>query len=108
VTRGWIGVSLQPMSKDLAQALGLPDTKGAIVARVHPGSPAESAGLSQNDVVTRFDGVNVDDYHHLQRLSSEAEVGKTVKLDYVRRGQRKTVDLKIAESPDSAGGAQPR
>jgi serine protease Do len=108
VTRGWIGVSLQPMSKDLAQALGLSDTKGAIVARVHPGSPAESAGLSQNDVVTRFDGVNVDDYHHLQRLSSEAEVGKTVKLDYVRRGQRKTVDLKIAESPDSAGGAQPR
>ena len=107
VTRGWIGVSLQPMSKELAQALGLSDTKGAIVARVHPGSPAETAGLAQNDVVTRFDGVNVDDYHHLQRLSSEAEVGRTVKLDYVRKGQRKTVDLKIAESPDSAG-AQPR
>jgi len=101
VTRGWIGVSLQPMSKELAQALGLADTKGAIVARVHPGSPAEAAGLAQNDVVMRFDGVNVDDYHHLQRLSSEAEVGKTVKLDYVRKGQRKTADLKIAESPDS-------
>jgi Do/DeqQ family serine protease len=100
VTRGWIGVSLQPMSKELAQALGLPDTKGAIVARVHPGSPAEAAGLAPNDVVTKFDGVAVDDYHHLQRLSSEAEVGKTVKLDYVRRGQRKTADLKIAESPD--------
>jgi Do/DeqQ family serine protease len=107
VTRGWIGVSLQPMSKELAQALGLGDTKGAIVARVHPGSPAETAGLAQNDVVTRFDGVAVDDYHHLQRLSSEAEVGKTVKLDYVRKGQRKTVDLRITESPDSVG-AQPR
>ena len=107
VTRGWIGVSLQPMSKELAQALGLGDTKGAIVARVHPGSPAETAGLAQNDVVTRFDGVSVDDYHHLQRLSSEAEVGKTVKLDYVRKGQRKTVDLRITESPDSVG-AQPR
>jgi Do/DeqQ family serine protease len=107
VVRGWIGVSLQPMSKELAQALSLDDTKGAIIARVHPGSPAEVAGLAQNDVVTRFDGVSVDDYHHLQRLSSEAEVGKTVKLDYVRRGQRKTVALKIAESPDSAG-AQPR
>jgi Do/DeqQ family serine protease len=100
VTRGWIGVSLQPMSKELAQALGLGDTKGAIVARVHPSSPAEAAGLAPNDVVTRFDGVNVDDYHHLQRLSSDAEVGKTVKLDYVRKGQRKTVDLKIAESPN--------
>jgi serine protease Do len=108
VTRGWIGVSLQPMSKELAQALGLGDTKGAIIARVHPGSPAEAAGLSQNDVVTRFDSVSVDDYHHLQRLSSEAEVGKTVKLDYVRRGQKKTVNLKIAESPDSAVSTQPR
>jgi S1-C subfamily serine protease len=96
------------MSKELAQALGLGDTKGAIIARVHPGSPAEAAGLAQNDVVTRFDGVSVEDYHHLQRLSSEAEVGKTVKLDYVRRGQRKTIDLKIAESPDSAGSTQPR
>jgi Do/DeqQ family serine protease len=105
VTRGWIGVSLQPMSKELAQALGLPDTRGAIVARVHPGSPAETAGLAQNDVVMKFDGVDVDDYHHLQRLSSEAEVGKTVKLDYVRRGQRKTVQLTIAESPESGGGA---
>jgi serine protease Do len=93
------------MSKELAQALGLPDTRGAIVARVHPGSPAETAGLAQNDVVMKFDGVDVDDYHHLQRLSSEAEVGKTVKLDYVRRGQRKTVQLTIAESPESGGGA---
>jgi Do/DeqQ family serine protease len=106
VMRGWIGVSLQPMSKELAQALGLPDTKGAIVTRVYPGSPAESAGLAPNDVVTRFDGVVVEDYHHLQRLSSDAEVGRTVKLDYVRKGQRKTVELKIAESPDSGGATR--
>ena len=108
VTRGWIGVSLQPMSKELAQALGVPDTKGAVVARVHPGSPAESAGLAANDVVRGFDGVAVDDYHHLQRLSSEAEVGKTVKLDYIRRGERKTASVKIGESPDSAAPPQVR
>jgi serine protease Do len=107
VTRGWIGVSLQPMSKELAQALGVPDAKGAVVARVHPGSPAESAGLAPNDVVTRFDGVGVDDYHHLQRLSSDAEVGRTVKVDYVRRGERKTASVKIAESPDSAAAPRP-
>ena len=59
-------------------------------------------------MVTRFDGVNVTDYHHLQRLSSEADVGKTVKLDYMRKGQRKTVNLKIAESPDTVTGTQPR
>ena len=59
-------------------------------------------------MVTGFDGVAVDDYHHLQRLSSEAEVGKTVKLDYIRRGERKTASVKIGESPDSAAPPQVR
>src|SRR5439155_19101 len=56
VQRGWIGVALQPMSPELAQAMGLADAKGAIVARVYPGSPAETAGLAQNDVIVSFDG----------------------------------------------------
>src|SRR6185437_16124204 len=71
VMRGWIGVSLQPITTELAQSLGLPDTRGAIVARVHPGSPAEVAGLQANDVIVKFGGTAVDDYHHLQRLSSD-------------------------------------
>ena len=105
VQRGWIGVSLQPMSKDLAQALGVGDTHGAVVARVYPGSPAETAGLAQNDVIVGFDGTAVDDYHHLQRLSSEAEVGRTVKLDVVRKREKKVIALKVAEAPE--GGPAP-
>jgi Do/DeqQ family serine protease len=101
VTRGWIGVSLQPLTTELAQALGLDNTRGAIVARVHPGSPAATAGLQPNDVIVKFGGTGVDDYHHLQRLSSDAEPGTTVPLDIVRKRDRKTVTLKIAESPDS-------
>jgi len=101
VQRGWIGVALQPMSTELAQALGLSDAKGAIVARVYPGSPAETAGLVQNDVIVSFDGAPVEDYHHLQRLSSEAEVGRKVKVDVVRRREKKSVELKVAEAPDS-------
>ena len=101
VTRGWIGVALQPMTLELAQSLGLNDTRGAIVARVSPKSPAEAAGLTQNDVIVAFDGVSVDDYHHLQRLSSDADVGKTVKVDFVRKKTRQTVDLKVAEAPDA-------
>src|SRR5213595_2870934 len=92
VMRGWIGVSLQPITLDLAQSLGLKDTRGAIVARVHPGSPAESAGLAQNDVIVSFDGTPVEDYHQLQRMSSEAEVGRKVKVDLVRRREKKTVE----------------
>jgi len=107
VTRGWIGVSLQPLSTELAQSLGLTDTHGAIVARVHPKSPAEAAGLAANDVILAFDGTAVSDYHHLQRLASEADVGRTVKLEIVRARERKTVDLRIAATPDSPAPAAP-
>jgi len=71
-----------------------------VIARVYPDSPAAGAGLAQNDVIVAFDGTPVDDYHHLQRLSAEAEVGKSVKLDYMRKKERKSVTLKIAEAPD--------
>ncbi|PYM20645.1 MAG: peptidase [Candidatus Rokuibacteriota bacterium] len=105
VTRGWIGVSVQPLTPELAQSLGLKDTTGAVVARVYPDSPAAAAGLAQNDVVVGFDGTTVEDYHHLQRLSAEAEVGKSVSLEVVRKGEHKKVTLKIAEAPDSSSPA---
>jgi serine protease Do/serine protease DegQ len=111
VTRGWIGVSMQPLTAELAQSLGLEGTRGAIVARVYPNSPASGAGLAANDVIVAFDGTAVDDYHHLQRLSADAEVGRTVKLDVVRARQKRVIELKVAEAPDTpAPGvpAQPR
>jgi len=110
VTRGWIGVAMQPLTQELAQALGLPDTHGAVVARVYPGSPAAAAGLQQNDVIVTFETTPVDDYHHLQRLSADAEVGKAVAVGVVRSRERRTVQLTIAEAPDRVGadGQTPR
>jgi Do/DeqQ family serine protease len=107
VTRGWIGVSLQPLTPELAQALGLDNTRGAIVARVHPDSPASAAGLQPNDVILKFGATRVDDYHHLQRLSSDAEPGTTIPLEIVRKRDHKTVTLKITESPDSSPAQAP-
>src|SRR5438309_4061457 len=104
VTRGWIGIAMEPLTTELAQALGLRDTRGAVVARVYPGGPAAAAGLRKNDVVLLFEGAGVDDYRHLQRLSADAEVGKTVKLEIVRNRERKTVDLRVAEAPDRPAG----
>jgi len=104
VTRGWIGIAMEPLTTDLAQALGLRDTRGAVVARVYPGGPAATAGLQKNDVVLLFEGAGVDDYRHLQRLSADADVGKTVKLEIVRNRERKTVDLRVAEAPDRPPG----
>jgi serine protease Do len=103
VTRGWLGLALQPITPELAQALGLSGTNGAVVARVYPGSPAAQSELKPNDVIVSFDGMTVDDYHHLQRLAAEAEVGRAVTLEVVREKKSRTVQLKIAEAPDAPG-----
>ena len=100
VTRGWIGIAMEPLTSELAQSFGLSEARGAVVARVYPGGPAASAGLEKNDVVVSFDGVPVEDYRQLQRMSADAEVGKTIKLEVVRNRQRKTIDLRVAEAPD--------
>jgi len=100
VTRGWIGIAMEPLTLELAQSLGLRDARGAVVARVDPGGPAASAGLQKNDVVVSFDGTTVDDYRQLHRLSADAEVGKTVKLEIVRNRERRTINLRVAEAPD--------
>ena len=106
VMRGWLGVSVQPLSKELAQSLGVPDARGAVVSRIYPDSPAAKAGLVANDVIVSFDGTPVEDYHHLQRLSADADVGKTVKLDVIRKKERKTFELTIAEAQDAASAGR--
>jgi len=100
VTRGWLGVALQPLTAELADGLGLRNTRGAVVSRVYPDSPAATAGLLQSDVIVAFDGTPIEDYRHLQRLSADSEVGKTVTLDIVRRGERKSARVTVAEAPD--------
>src|SRR5438034_6259297 len=101
VTRGRLGVAVQPLTPELAQALGMKLAKGAVVSRVYPSSPAAAAELHQNDVILTFDGVTVEDYNHLHRLAAETEVGRTVKLGIVRDKQSRTVDLKVSEAPDT-------
>ena len=100
VTRGWIGIAVEPLTNELAQSFGLREARGAVVARVYPGGPAAAAGIEKNDVVLTFEGVPVEDYRQLQRLSADAEVGKTVKLEIVRNRARRTVELRVAEAPD--------
>src|SRR6266481_4487133 len=107
VTRGWIGIAMEPLTSELAQSFGLSETRGAVVARVYPGGPAAAAGLEKNDVVVAFDGAPVEDYHHLQRMSSEAEVGRKVKVDLVRNRERRTIQLRVAEASDRVSPDRP-
>jgi serine protease Do len=100
VVRGWLGVALQPLSKELVQTLGLPNSEGALVASTIPGSPAAKAGLQQGDVVVAYDKTAVEDSHHLQRLVAETKVGKTVALDVWRKKQKIQVTTTVAEVPE--------
>ncbi len=107
VIRGWIGIAMEPLTNELAQSLGLREARGAVVARVYPGGPAAAAGIEKNDVVVTFEGVPVEDYRQLQRLSADAEVGKTVKLEILRNRERRTIELRVAEAPDRVSPDRP-
>ncbi|MBI4561284.1 MAG: Do family serine endopeptidase [Candidatus Rokubacteria bacterium] len=99
VIRGWLGIAVQPVSPELSQSLGASGTRGAIVASVYPGSPAADAGLQQGDLILAFDGTQLEDYHHLQRLVAETEVGKTVTLRLLRKKKALEVQVKVGETP---------
>jgi Do/DeqQ family serine protease len=99
VVRGWLGVSLQPLTPDLAKALGASSAKGTVVARVLPGGPAEKAGLAPNDLILRFGDVAVEDLQHLQRLVLDATVDRPVTLRILRGGKEQSVTVTIAEAP---------
>ena len=102
VVRGWLGVSLQPLSTELAQSLGLADTSGAVVGSTMADGPAAKAGLQQGDVIVSFNKVAVEDYRHVQRLVADSAVGKTVTLGIVRKKQKLDVPVTVAEVPDAA------
>jgi serine protease Do len=106
VVRGWLGIAMEPLTPELAQSLGLAGTSGAIVARVYPDSPAATAGLKPNDVIVGFDGAKIEDYHQLQRLAAEAEVGKSVKLEVTRERKQRSVEIKVAEAPAEPGSGR--
>jgi len=100
VVRGWLGVALQPLSKELVQTLGLSSTDGALVASTIPGSPAAKAGLLQGDVILSYEKTVVEDFHQLQRLVAETPVGKPVTLEVWRKKQKVTVTATVAEIPE--------
>src|SRR5262249_327718 len=99
VTRGWMGVSIQPVTPDLANSLGLKEARGAIVDDPQPGSPAAKAGVQAGDVITALDGTTVKDSRDVAVKVARLAPGSSVKLDLLRNGQSKTVTLTLGEKP---------
>ncbi|SFD49857.1 DegQ family serine endoprotease [Roseivivax sediminis] len=106
--RGWLGVSIQNVTDDVAEAMGLESTTGALVTDV-PEGPASEAGIESGDVIVSFDGVDVEDTRALVRQVGNTAVGKTVRVVINRDGQTETfrVTLGRREEADAAQPAMP-
>jgi serine protease Do len=97
VVRGWLGVMIQKITPDLKDKLGLKDEKGALVADVSSGGPADKAGIQRGDVIVVFNGKQVKESADLPYIVGSTPVGKTVPVEVIRKGQMKTFQVKIGE-----------
>ncbi|MDP2783705.1 MAG: DegQ family serine endoprotease [Sulfurimicrobium sp.] len=106
VNRGWLGVMIQEVTRELAESFGLSRPMGALIANVEKGSPADKAGLVASDVVLKFDGKTVESSSELPRLVAAVKPGKRVLLQVWRKGASKDVALIVGELPGEKGGGR--
>lgn len=99
VSRGWLGVSIQNLTQDRAEALGLDSTDGAIISSVDRTSPAFKAGLESFDVVVGLNGAEIDSSTELTRRVARLLAGSTNDFEIIRNGERKTISVKVGEKP---------
>jgi len=95
VTRGWLGVTIQNVDKNLAESFGLERPRGALVTQVAQGGPAFKSGLQTGDVILRFDGVDIDTSSELPHVVGLVEPGSRVEVDIIRDRERRTLDVKV-------------
>ena len=102
VTRGWLGISVQDITEDIAKNMKLKDRSGALISDVFKGDPADKAGLKSGDIVTEINGKKIKDTHELLMMIAAFRVGETIKIKILRDGQEKEVSLAVAERKEQA------
>ena len=101
VSRGWIGVQIQPVTSDIADSLGLKKAEGALVAEPQANGPAAKAGIELGDVITAVNGETVKDARELARTIGGLAPGNAVKLNVLHKGQDKVINLTLGQLPNS-------
>jgi Do/DeqQ family serine protease len=101
VRRGRLGISIQPITSDLAESLGLKEVRGVLISGIEPGGPAERAGLRQGDVITAFNGTPVNDGNSLRNLVASTSPGTEVTLTILREGREQQARATLGELPSS-------
>ena len=98
--RGFLGVSIQPVTPDISESLGLKEPTGALVGRVTDGGPAAKAGIKGGDIILKFNGQDLKDVRTLQRVVAETAIGKEVPVVLWRDSKEVTVQAAVGELPD--------
>ena len=109
VVRGWLGVSIQDLSPELASQFGLPEPKGVLVSEVMDDSPAKRAGLERGDVIVEYDGKPAENPTQLRNAVAQTIVGRKVVVKFIRDKKARMVEVTITEQPKSiaqAGGEE--
>lgn len=99
VVRGWLGVSIQEITPELAKEFGLKDIKGALVGDVTAGSPAQKAGIKRGDVILTYNGKTVDNVTNLRNMVAQTEIGTKVKIRLFREKRENEIEAVISELP---------
>ncbi len=100
VTRGWLGISVQDITEDIAANMGIKEREGALVADVVKGDPAEKAGLRTGDIILEIDGKKIHDTHELLRIVAGVPVGRSVNVKAVRDGKVQNFSVTVGERKD--------
>ena len=99
VIRGWLGIAIQEITKELSESFGMKNTNGALVAGIEKGAPAEKGGLQPGDVITKFDNKLIESSSDLPKAVGNTKPGKTVVAEVFRKGSIKTLNLTVGEMP---------
>jgi serine protease Do len=99
VTRGWLGIYFQPVSKDLAKMFAVKENQGILVSKIVPGGPADRAGLERGDVLLSFNRQEINSPQNLPKIVAETPVGSKVPLTLIRQGARIEREIVIGEMP---------
>ena len=98
--RGWLGVQIQPVSKDFAESLGLENEKGAFVSNVNPKGPSKKAGIEAGDVILKFNDIEIIKMTDLPRVVAEADVGSLAKVEVWRKNKKIIIQVELGELPE--------
>lgn len=98
--RGWLGVKIQDVTKEIADSVGLKQKMGALVVDVTDGGPAAKAGIQPGDIITEFNGKEIKEMRLLPRIVAESKIGQPASVTVWRKGQSKTLEIKVIELAD--------